>query len=251
MSKVGLSNLNGLAFGKGPLTSSTSPLWSPYGPYSYGDAQMEADAAAAVSNGNGVAAVNGNGNGNGKSLMDKLFKGEVDIAGFAVPAAAISIAVGYYLFFSQNAPIPLRRNEWPGDSDGHSDVAFIRWLRGKPDAKSQRKLKSIKRKLSKRKYSRYDSKGNLTAKYKAQLAKRQSKKQSPSGGRRFSVDASGSKNVYMIDGQAVKITKQSKAVQAELRKLLKRAKDNKSGKSSSRAVVSNPRRRRNSRRSRR
>ena len=89
MSNVGLRNLNGLAFGKGPLTSSTSPLWSPYGPYSYGDAQMEADAAAAVSNGNGVATVNGN----GKSLIDKLFKGEVDIAGFAVPAAAISIAV--------------------------------------------------------------------------------------------------------------------------------------------------------------
>jgi hypothetical protein len=183
---------------------------------------MEADAAAAVSNGNGVATTNGN----GKSLMDKLFKGEVNIAGFAVPAAAISIAVGYYLFFSQNAPLK-RLNPWPGDSDGHSDVAFIRWLSYRDDAKSQKKLKSIKRKLSSRKYSRYDSKGNLTAKYKAQLAKRQAKKQSPSGGRRFSVETSGSKNVYMIDGQAVKITKQSKAIQAELRKLLKRAKDNK------------------------
>jgi len=238
MSKVGLRHLNGLAFGKGPLTSSTSPLWSPYGPYSYGDAQMEADAAAAVSNGNGIATTNGN----GKSLIDKLFKGDVNIAGFAVPAAAISIAVGYYLFFSQNAPLK-RLNPWPGDSDGHSDVAFIRWLSGKQDAKSQRKLKSIKRKLSSRKHSRYDSKGNLTAKYKAQLAKRQAKKQSPSGGRRFSVETSGSKNVYMIDGQAVKITKQSKAIQAELRKLLKRAKDNKSGKASSKAVLSNPRRR--------
>jgi hypothetical protein len=246
MSKVGLRHLNGLAFGKGPLTSSTSPLWSPYGPYSYGDAQMEADAAAAVSNGNGIAIINGN----GKSLIDKLFKGDVNIAGFAVPAAALTIGVGYYLFFSQNAPLK-RLNPWPGDTDGHSDVAFIRWLSYRDDAKSQKKLKSIKRKLSSRKYSRYDSKGNLTAKYKAQLAKRQAKKDSPSNVKTYAVDTSGGKNVYMIDGNAVKITKQSKAIQAELRGLLKRAKDNKSGKASTKAVLSNPRRRRNSRRSRR
>lgn len=246
MSSVGLRNLNGLAFGKGPLTSSTSPLWSPYGPYSYGDAQMEADAAAAVSNGTGVATTNGN----GKSLIDKLFKGEVNIAGFAVPAAALTIGVGYYLFFSQNAPLK-RLNPWPGDSDDHRNVALIRWLSGKQDAESKKQLKSIKRKLSSRPHSRYDSKGNITAKFKAQLAKRQAKKDSPSNIKTYAVDTSGSKNVYMIDGEAVKITKQSKAIQAELRGLLKRAKDNKSGKASTKAVLSNPRRRRNSRRSRR
>ena len=33
-------NYSGLAFGKGPLTSSTSPLWSPHGAYSYGAIEM-------------------------------------------------------------------------------------------------------------------------------------------------------------------------------------------------------------------
>ncbi len=33
-------NYSGLAFGQGPLTSSTSPLWSPHGAYSYGAIEM-------------------------------------------------------------------------------------------------------------------------------------------------------------------------------------------------------------------
>ena len=54
MSKIGMKHLTqnpygGLAFGKGGLTSSTSPLWSPQGAYNFGGFYGEADGSAARS----------------------------------------------------------------------------------------------------------------------------------------------------------------------------------------------------------
>ena len=97
MSSIGMKHLtnphcySGLAFGKGNLTSSYSPLWSPHGAYSYGDGgaymigsnttalggygygEADADAAAADAAANGAAS-NGASNGasDKKELMDHL-----------------------------------------------------------------------------------------------------------------------------------------------------------------------------------
>ena len=101
MSKVGMRHLprthGGLAFGKAhshPLHHLSGLLMS----YSYGGFYGEADAAA---NGATNGANGANGAAQKKGLIAKLTEGETNILGYAVPTIALTIAAGYYLFFSK------------------------------------------------------------------------------------------------------------------------------------------------------
>lgn len=144
MSRIGMKHLagnyQGLAFGKGGLTSSTSPLWSPGGAYSYGGFYGEADGAE-------VAPVAPVVPPEDKGMLAKFYEKKTDILGFAVPTALLMAGAAYYLFFRKGAPMPLRMNAWVGENDSHADAAHIRWRKAKNEAD---KLKKYQEKLAKR-----------------------------------------------------------------------------------------------------
>ena len=139
MSRIGMKHLagnyQGLAFGKGGLTSSTSPLWSPGGAYSYGGFYGEADGAE-------VAPVAPVVPPEDKGMLAKFYEKKTDILGFAVPTALLVAGAAYYLFFREGAP--MRMNPWMNFGGHGSDVANIRWHR------SAAKGQAAQKKLAKR-----------------------------------------------------------------------------------------------------
>jgi hypothetical protein len=139
MSRIGMKHLagnyQGLAFGKGGLTSSTSPLWSPGGAYSYGGFYGEADGAEVAPVAPVAPPVE-------KGMLEKMTENKTMIAGYAVPTALLIAGAAYFLFIREGAP--MRLNPWMGESESHGDAANIRWHR------SEAKGKAAQKKLAKR-----------------------------------------------------------------------------------------------------
>jgi hypothetical protein len=212
MSQVGMRHLTqdyqGLAFGKGALTASTSPLWSPHGAYSYGGYYGEADGSEAAAAPAAPAEE--------KGMLAKIMENKTMIFGYSVSTALLIAGGLWWCCLRKNAPMPLR-NPWNNFGGLGSEVAHMRWGKdAKKKAAARKKLIARAKKLGQIKDakawdSRRTSKKYYTPKKKAKKAYTTKK------------DKKG-RTMYYIDGKRVS---KAKAL----------------GKAA--AKVANPRRRRN------
>ena len=234
MSKIGMQNLNGLAMGQGPVTFSTSPLWSPYGPYSmnpnqFGGFYGEADGASQEE-----AQANGE---QDQGMLANLMSNKVTILGFGIPTVLLAGLAGYYLFFSQKAP--LRRNAWKGDKEAHADAASIRWAKKKGTSKGKKKV-DYEKKLAKRAgltLARWRMRRSSGAKGYARYYLQQAKKAAKaSSAKKYEMKKVGSQTHYFVDGKRVLTKKQTKTQ----KKVFKEMKD-----AGTKTLSANPRRRKN------
>ena len=139
MSVKRLANYSGLASGQGPQTFSSSPLWSPYGPYAIPSSMGAIQLGAIHTNPQHMGAIHmgaihtnpqhmgaiqlggfhGEGDESGsaddKSLMGQLkgFYDElsaIEIMGYSLPVVAAVSGLAYYFFFRKGAAYPLLKN---------------------------------------------------------------------------------------------------------------------------------------------
>ena len=146
-----MTHYSGLATGQGPSTFSTSPLWSPYGPYSMNRQQFEGKFGALDFH--GYHGENGDTKPTGKPDMMGMVKEYFDHKTYGVPTWML--VTGAFLAYRSGMlnsilPMPIRANRWDAMSDAPvaSNMAKMRWAKASGDDGAVNTLNKFFAKLS-------------------------------------------------------------------------------------------------------